>query len=184
MRALILTNTYKKMSTLKRQFDKITYPDVASLRARTGFEKNERYDAEVKTVNTTTSDLLYNQKNDTTLSDDGVICIIATADANGTGSKWVRGDAKAVGNFDAALDVALESGAEYAIIGVVATGVNLEKIYQFQRVDSESNQGLELIEEPIITGADTVEVRVRNNTDTTIPESEVINFNWAELGNV
>ncbi|MEA1848940.1 hypothetical protein U9K52_08460 [Chryseobacterium sp. MHB01] len=167
-------------TSLKRQNGKIVYANIAALQARTGFVADESYDVEVKTVSTDIADLVYNQKNDTLLADDGIVCIHSTSDNGGSGVKWLRADSKSVGSFSVTTTVDLEGGAEFNITGVTASGILAANFYHFSRLNDAT--GLELIEEPTVTADGFVTVKLRNASNVTVASGAVITFNWAELG--
>lgn len=173
--------TDPKNIKLKRQFDKMSYTTTTALAARTGFERNDRYEAEVKRVDEKVADLIYQQQNNTTLLHDGVICVFATSDANQEGSKWVRKDAKSTGTFNVPTGVEVESGAEVIITNVLAPGIFLGKKYHFQKVASLSEATLELIEKPIITEDNRVTIKLKNTKDgISTAEGDTV-YNWCEL---
>jgi hypothetical protein len=169
------------MAELKRQVRKMTYDTVADLQARVGFEANEAFDVEVKTVSTTIADQEYNQKNDTTLSDDGVVCIHATGDAGGTGTKFILAGTSATGSFTVTTDAIIEAGAELTMLDVEALGLKANKVYVINRVNDAT--GLDLEEQPIITADDTVRLKLINKTASDIALGAEITFNWGEKGN-
>lgn len=150
------------------------YADATDLNARAGYVLDEAYQVSLKSPEPS---VIYNASLDSALADDGVICI---HDADTV--KWIQANAKATGNFLATYTGTIESGAEDVVVGVVATGVLLANIYQFQRINATSTAGVELVEEPIVTADGLVSVKIRNTTNGDLV-NPFVDFNWAELGN-
>lgn len=149
------------------------YADVVAARLRSGYALDEAYQISLKDPEPS---VIYNASLDSALADDGVICF---HDADTV--KWLTSKAKATGNFLATYTGTIESGAEDVIVDVVATGVLLANIYQFQRINATSTAGIELVEEPIVTADGLVSVKIRNTTNTDLV-NPFVDFNWAELG--